>query len=205
MGRFEEVTDRAGRAFSAEDVGRGAAFGDLDNDGDTDIVVANDNGPVRVLVNNIGSRASWIGLRLVTSSAGPKEAAGPKGPALRDALGARVAIVGDNGVMRWRRARADGSYASANDPRVLLGLGSAAAQSLKLHVVWPSGGVEEWAGIPVSRYSTLAEGTGTAIRESDTRQTSALVLEIYQNCPYIDGFPSGPAHQFALTCPCYTD
>jgi hypothetical protein len=171
MGRFEEVTDRAGRAFLAEDVGRGAAFGDLDNDGDTDIVVANDNGPVRVLVNNVGARAAWIGLRLVTGEAGPKGPtlrvpAGPKGPALRsrDALGARVAIVGDNGLTRWRRARADGSYASANDPRVLVGLGSTVAQSLKVRVVWPSGRVEEWSGIPASRYTTLAEGTGTGIR-----------------------------------------
>ena len=63
MGRFEEITDRAGPAFATEDVGRGAAFGDLDNDGDTDIVVANDNGPVRVLVNAVGSRSHWIGLR----------------------------------------------------------------------------------------------------------------------------------------------
>jgi hypothetical protein len=159
MGRFEEITDRAGRAFLAEDVGRGAAFGDLDNDGDTDIVVANDNGPVRVLVNNVGSRARWIGLRLLTG-------AGSKGSALRgrDALGARVAIVGDNGLMRWRRARADGSYASANDPRALVGLGSIAAQSLKVRVVWPGGRVEEWSGIPASRYSTLVEGTGTEVR-----------------------------------------
>ena len=154
-GRFEEITDRAGRAFSTEEVGRGAAFGDLDNDGDTDIVIANDNGPVRVLVNNVGSRARWIGLRLVTP--------GPKGPAVRDALGARVAIVSENGSMRWRRARADGSYASANDPRVLVGLGTTAEPSVKVHVVWPSGRLEEWSGIPVSRYSTLAEGTGTTI------------------------------------------
>ena len=66
-GRFEEITARAGPAFATEDVGRGAAFGDLDNDGDTDIVVANDNGPVRVLVNAIGSRSHWIGLRLLTA------------------------------------------------------------------------------------------------------------------------------------------
>src|SRR5688572_32057204 len=101
-GRFEEVTERAGKAFSSEEVGRGAAFGDLDNDGDTDIVVANDNGPVRVLVNNVGSRASWIGLRLVTGEARRAEAIGeggraPRVPALRDALGARVAIIRDNG------------------------------------------------------------------------------------------------------------
>jgi len=158
-GRFEEVTDRAGRAFSNEDVGRGAAFGDLDNDGDTDIVVANDNGPVRVLVNNIGSRASWIGLRLVTT-------AGPKGPAVRgrDALGARVALVRGDGTKLWRRARADGSYASANDPRVIVGLGATALPPVKVQIHWPSGRAEEWSGLPVSRYVTLTEGTGAPIR-----------------------------------------
>lgn len=154
MGRFEEITERAGRAFTTEEVGRGAAFGDLDNDGDTDIVIANDNGPVRVLVNNVGSRAGWIGLRMVSGK--------------RDALGARVAIVRDNGSNVWRRARADGSYASANDPRVLVGLGSTAPQSVKAQVFWPSGRAEEWSGVTVRRYSTLTEGTGAAIRSSDT-------------------------------------
>jgi len=156
-GRFEEVTDRAGRAFSNEDVGRGAAFGDLDNDGDTDIVIANDNGPVRVLVNNVGSRARWIGLRLVTAGE-----ARPEGRALRarDALGARVGIVRENGVTQWRRARADGSYASANDPRVLVGLGGTAPNSVKVRVVWPGGRIEEWSAVEANRYSTLTEGGG---------------------------------------------
>ena len=148
-GRFEEITSRAGGAFAVEDVGRGAAFGDLDNDGDTDIVVANDNGPVRVLVNDVGSRSSWIGLRVVANT--------------RDALGARVAIVREDGSMIWRRARADGSYASANDPRVLVGLGTFAPRSVKVQIAWPSGRAEEWSDIPVGRYSTLAEGTGTTI------------------------------------------
>ena len=159
-GRFEEVTDRAGRAFSNEDVGRGAAFGDLDSDGDTDIVIANDNGPVRVLVNNIGSRAPWIGLRLVTGEAGPR------GSALRgrDALGARVALVRGDGTKLWRRARADGSYASANDPRVIVGLGVTAPPPVKVQIQWPSGRAEEWSGLTVSRYVTLTEGTGAPIR-----------------------------------------
>jgi hypothetical protein len=161
-GRFEEITDRAGKAFTTEDVGRGAAFGDLDNDGDTDIVVAHDNGPVRVLVNEVGSRSQWIGLRLVTSvAAGPKGPALPaNGPALRDALGARVAIIRDGGSLLWRRARADGSYASANDPRVLAGLGSTPPQSLKVQVFWPSGRMEEWSNLTAGQYITLREGTG---------------------------------------------
>ena len=153
-GRFEDISDRAGRAFQAEEVGRGAAFGDLDNDGDTDIVVANDNGPVRVLINTVGSRSNWIGLRLVT--------AGPKGP--RDALGARVTLVRDDGARLSRRARADGSYGSASDPRVLIGLGTPAPGAVKVQVLWPDGASEEWSGLRVSRYSTLAQGTGTSIR-----------------------------------------
>jgi hypothetical protein len=76
-------------------------------------------------------------------------------------LGARVGIVRADGSVLWRRARADGSYASANDPRVLVGL----AQSEKIsraRVVWPDGRVEEWADIPVNRYTTLKEGSGNA-------------------------------------------
>jgi enediyne biosynthesis protein E4 len=153
-GRFEEITERAGAAFTMEEVGRGAAFGDLDNDGDTDIVVANDNGPVRVLVNEIGSRSHWVGLRLVSSH--------------RDALGARVAIIKNDGTTLWRRARADGSYASANDPRVLAGLG-AAVSPVSVRVFWPSGRVEEWAGVSPDRYSSLEEGRGSAVRRADTK------------------------------------
>jgi hypothetical protein len=170
-GRFEEITGHAGGAFSTEDVGRGAAFGDLDNDGDTDIVVANDNGPVRVLINEIGSRANWIGLRLVTGKASRAEAAGERGRSLaeaageggRDALGARVGVVPESGATLWRRARADGSYASANDPRVLIGLGSTVAPAVRLRVVWPSGRTEEWPDVPTRQYSTLSEGAGREV------------------------------------------
>jgi hypothetical protein len=161
-GRFEEISDRAGEAFSTEHVGRGAAFGDLDNDGDTDIVVANDNGPVRVLMNDVGSRSSWIGLRLMTSALRPAQGSA-LGWAQRDALGARVAIVRDDASKLWRRARADGSYASANDPRVLVGLGQSAPKTLKVQVFWPSGRSEEWSAAPSGVYTTLTEGTGTVL------------------------------------------
>ncbi len=144
-GRFEDVTDRAGMVFRLTEVGRGAAFGDIDNDGDIDVVVANNNGPTRLLVNNVGNRAHWIGLRLV-------------GEGGRDMLGARVEIVRKAGSL-WRRVRSDGSYASANDPRVLAGLGDS-AESVRVWVRWPDGRVEERSDLPIDRYSTVKESPG---------------------------------------------
>jgi enediyne biosynthesis protein E4 len=148
-GRFEDVTDRAGAAFQLSEVGRGAAFGDIDNDGDVDVLVGNDAGRTRLLMNNVGARNHWLGLRLVGAQV------------RRDMYGARVAVFRPNGPTLWRRARADGSYASANDPRVLVGLGDSAGPS-RVRVIWPSGRVEEFAGVAVDRYTTLKEGSAAA-------------------------------------------
>jgi hypothetical protein len=146
-GRFEDVTDRAGRVFALKAVGRGAAFGDIDNDGDVDVLVVNSGGPARLLINGIGNRSHWLGLRLVG------------GDRKRDMVGARVAVTRADGKTIWRRARADGSYASANDPRVLVGLG-ASADVPRVRVIWPSGRSEEWTSVAADRYTTLMEGTG---------------------------------------------
>ncbi len=153
-GKFEDVTSQAGAVFKLSESGRGAAFGDIDNDGDTDVLVGNDGGRVRLLVNNLGSRNHWLGLRLVGKATG------------RDMLGARVAIspstplrAGRDGSTIWRRARSDGSYGSANDPRVLVGLGSSTVPPT-IKVRWPDGRSEEWSGVPIDRWTTLKEGTG---------------------------------------------
>jgi enediyne biosynthesis protein E4 len=140
-GSFVEVVDDVGPEFQLLEVGRGAAFGDVDNDGDTDVLVANNNGPVRLFLNQVGNRNHWLGLRLVSKNG-------------RDMLGAQVEIVvAKNSVLR-RRVRTDGSYLSANDPRVLVGLGSLTRVQM-VRVRWPDGTSAEFKELPLDKYTTL--------------------------------------------------
>ena len=145
-GRFEDVSARGGEPFKLLDVSRGAAFGDIDNDGDEDVVVGTANGPTRLFINNVGNKNHWIGLRLI-------------GVGGRDMIGARVSIVRPSGPTIWRRSRSDGSYASANDPRVLVGLGTSTAP-VTVRVQWPDGKMEEWADQAIDRWTTLKQGSG---------------------------------------------
>jgi len=147
-GTFSNVTDRAGAAFSAMEVGRGAAFGDMDNDGDIDVVLVNNSGPARLLINNVGHQKPWIGFRMVGEKV------------LRDMYGTRVAVFRRNAPTLWRRVHSDGSYCSSSDPRVLFGLGNA-PEITKVQAHWVSGRVEEWTGLPAGKYTTLREGSGT--------------------------------------------
>jgi hypothetical protein len=152
-GRFEDVTARAGAAFARRDVSRGLATGDVDNDGDTDLLIGNTDTPVRLLLNDTGQQQAWIGLRLV-------EADGR-----RDAYGARVVLRRRGAPDLVRHVHADGSYASTSDPRLLFGL-SQGRDIIAIDVTWPGGNPgtshETFAVPPLRTYSTLRRGTGTA-------------------------------------------
>ncbi len=88
-GRFADVTGQAGAVFTQAEVSRGAAFGDVDNDGDTDVVVANDNGPIRLLINHVGSRKHWVGVRVLGRAGSVTWLARVSGIAFRPSTDAR--------------------------------------------------------------------------------------------------------------------
>ena len=146
-GSFEDISDQAGPAFNEDLVSRGAAFGDIDNDGDTDLLVSNNGGPVQLFLNGIGQDRSWIGLRVV------------RGSPDRDALGAVVELRLDDGRTIARRVRTGMSYASSNDPRVLFGLGESDAMD-ETRIRWPDGVEETFGGLGPRHYHTLRRGDG---------------------------------------------
>src|SRR6185312_11788838 len=97
-GRFVETSTAGGPAFERAEISRGAAFGDIDNDGDTDIAVTNNGGPVRLLLNQSnqsGTRQHWLQVRL------------DQAPGNRLAFGARVGVERAGRPILWRRVRTD--------------------------------------------------------------------------------------------------
>lgn len=147
-GKFADVSAEAGPALRLSGVSRGAAFGDIDNDGDTDVVVVNNGGPVRVLRNRVGNTRPWLGLVLAMGS-----------PA-RAAHGARVRVSRRGATDLWREVRIDGSYASAHDARVLVGLGDV-SEVEEVLVEWPDGTSEVFPAPALRRYTLLRYGTGS--------------------------------------------
>jgi hypothetical protein len=140
---FVNVSLSAGRGFNTTITGRGAAFGDLNNDGQIDIVIATlDAAPV--VLRNEGTRNHWLGLSLVGSKSN------------RNGIGARVAVTDSNGRRQIFDVSSAGSYLSSNDPRLLVGLGTV-KEVESIRVNWPSGRVQVVEKPPVDRYVVIKE------------------------------------------------
>jgi hypothetical protein len=144
-GRLIETSAAGGPAFQQAEVGRGAAFGDIDNDGDIDVVVTNNGGPARLLLNQAMPTNHWLQVRLEQS------------PGNRFGLGAWIGVERAARPTQWRRARTDGSYLSASDSRVHFGLAGSAVVNAAV-VVWPDGARERWSDIRADRLITLKRG-----------------------------------------------
>jgi tetratricopeptide (TPR) repeat protein len=124
--RFVDISTEAGEVFRQTWAARGAAFGDLDNDGDIDIVVSDYEGPAHLLRNEGGNQRHWIELDLQGTKSN------------RDGIGARVKLTDGNGKVQYRTVSTAGSYASSNDRRVAFGIGE--ENSIReIAIRWPSG------------------------------------------------------------------
>jgi hypothetical protein len=146
-GTFDLVPAVEGTGLAEIGAGRGAAFGDLFNDGKIDVVINNLDGEPFLLRNVNPDRNNWVTVRLV---------GGPKSP--RDAVGATVYVTAD-GIRQRGDVLSGGSYLSSNDFRVHFGLGDAAKVG-SVEVDWPSGVVETVRLPAVNRIFTIEEGKG---------------------------------------------
>jgi hypothetical protein len=136
-GRFEEIGERAGAALELSEVSRGAAFGDVDNDGDVDVLISNCNGPARLLRND-SQAGGWLSLVAGTALSGRK-------------MGALVSVTTEDGRTSMRRLRTDGSYLSARDHRSYFGLGATPSAVAALEIEWPSGERVRLQQVPIDR------------------------------------------------------
>ncbi len=143
-GRFENVTSRCGEAARRPRVSRGAAFGDIDNDGDIDVIVVEARGGPEVLRNDGGNDNAWCLVELTGSGLNV------------DAIGARVSVTA-SGRKQIAERRSSGSYLSANDPRLHFGLGNAKKID-RIEVRWPEGRTEAYMDLPVRRLLKIAAG-----------------------------------------------
>jgi hypothetical protein len=144
--RFRDATATIGGGLLAERSSRGAAFGDIDNDGDIDVLVVNMNDRPTLLRNDTPRGNHWLTLRLIG------------GPSNRDGLGARVTIEA-GGRKQVFEVRSDGSYLSHSDTRVHAGLG-AVARAARVEIKWPSGRIESAANVASDRFYVAREGKG---------------------------------------------
>ena len=148
---FDNVSAKAGAIFQQKFPARGLALGDFNNDGAVDVLISVNNGAPLLLENLAARENHWLGVQLVGKKAN------------RDAVGARITYQSRD-LKRTRFKVGGGSYLSSHDPRVVLGLGARSKVDW-VEVQWPqpSGLKERFTALPVDRYVTLHEGTGTPV------------------------------------------
>ena len=151
-GRFEDAVPDVGADLAEPMVARGAAYADVDNDGDLDLLVTINDGPARLLRNDGGSANNVLRVRTVG------------GRSNRDGIGARVEVTLADGRSLWQRVKTGSSYASQSELTVTFGLGQATAVDA-IRVAWPSGQTDRLGQTPANQRLTIEEGRGLIASE----------------------------------------
>jgi enediyne biosynthesis protein E4 len=131
-GRFQRIV--IGEAFRGEWAGRGAAFGDLDNDGDVDVVVSNVGQKPILLRNDGGNRNAWLAIRTIGTRSN------------RDGIGCRVKILSVSGSTQYFTVSTAAGYLSASDRRLIVGMNGDSIAKL-VEIRWPSGAVQQFDNV----------------------------------------------------------
>lgn len=145
-GTFSEVAAQSGSALMEERASRGTAFGDIDNDGDVDVVVNDLDGAPQLLRNDGGNKNNWIIVKTIGTKSN------------RNGIGAKVKVVAGD-LTQLDEVRSGGSYISQNDLRLHFGLEKRTSVDL-IQVRWPSGAVDTLTNVTVNKVVTVKEGKG---------------------------------------------
>jgi hypothetical protein len=152
--RFVDVSAQSGAVFSQAWTARGLAVGDIDNDGDLDVVITTNNGPAYVLRNEPGNATNWILVRLIGHKSN------------RDGIGAMIKLVTNSGKEQYVTVSTAGSYLSASDRRAHFGLGTENIVKY-LEVRWPSGVVQRVQGVKANQILTIEESLDPQTKNPD--------------------------------------
>jgi len=144
QGRFSNVSPQGGSIFTTPIAARGAAFGDLDNDGRLDVAINCNDGPAIILHNRGGNGNHWLILNLTGTASN------------RDAIGSKIRLVSDSGQQQTRYVSTAGSYISASDKRAHFGLGSSKKIRL-IEITWPSGLVQRLESVSADQILQVKE------------------------------------------------
>ena len=152
--KFEDAATKLGRALQKEIVGRGAAYGDFDNDGDLDLVITANDGPARLLRNDNGNQNDVLRVKTVGTRSN------------RDGIGAKVTVKNNKDVRQTQMVKSGSSYLSQSEMPLTFGLGKPEeGRTVTIEIAWPSGKKESLAGIKANQFVTVQEGKGVVAEQ----------------------------------------